>query len=106
MLYGFEDHAQHRLSFPARCRRPKSDSMLKSTDPSTAIQTQKGAAAAIYADCRGTPRDIPDRPQSSPGGKVCRARISSYDGWGVLMRALFSTIGSRGDVQPVVALAS
>src|SRR5215468_10829409 len=31
---------------------------------------------------------------------------SPFFHWRVLMRVLFSTIGSRGDVQPVVALAS
>jgi vancomycin aglycone glucosyltransferase len=32
--------------------------------------------------------------------------MSAYPPYGVLMRVLLSTIGSRGDVQPLVALAS
>src|SRR6516164_1336119 len=42
----------------------------------------------------------------SPSFPMACGPSFQYDRWRVLMRALFSAIGSRGDVQPVVALAS
>ena len=37
------------------------------------VSSNRDGGHAIYADCRGTPRDIPDRPQSSLGGNRCGA---------------------------------
>jgi len=37
------------------------------------VSSNRDGGLAIYADCRGTPRDIPHRPQSSLGGNRCGA---------------------------------
>ena len=37
------------------------------------VSSNRNGGRAIYADCRGTPRDIPDRPRSSLGGSPCGA---------------------------------